>query len=128
MSTTSLNSSSSSSSTRSLYRQYSNQGVSSGGASSENLPPRTIARVGRELRQLYKNPPEGVRLIVDSDNDDDNAALNDNMEQVLCEMEGPTSTPYEGRFFVLKLTFSSDFPMAPPRGFFLTKIYHPNGE
>ena len=33
--------------------------------SSENLPPRTLARVAREIRDLHKNPPEGVRLVVD---------------------------------------------------------------
>ena len=26
----------------------------------------------------------------------------------------------------MKLVFSQDFPHAPPRGFFLTKLYHPN--
>lgn len=31
--------------------------------STENLPPRTLARVSREVRDLHKNPPEGVRLI-----------------------------------------------------------------
>lgn len=42
------------------------------------------------------------------------------------ELEGPQGTPYEGKFFILKLVFSQEFPAAPPRGFFLTKIYHPN--
>jgi ubiquitin-conjugating enzyme E2 S len=41
-------------------------------------------------------------------------------------MEGPTGTPYEGKFFLLKLVFGQEFPAAPPRGFFLTKLYHPN--
>lgn len=26
----------------------------------------------------------------------------------------------------MKLVLSQDFPSSPPRGFFLTKIYHPN--
>jgi ubiquitin-conjugating enzyme E2 S len=42
------------------------------------------------------------------------------------EIQGPQETPYEGKFFQLKLVFSCDFPASPPRGFFLTKIYHPN--
>lgn len=41
-------------------------------------------------------------------------------------MQGPIGTPYEGRFFLLKLVFTSDFPMTPPRGYFVTKLYHPN--
>lgn len=103
------------------------------GSSSENLPPRTLARVARELRNLHQSPPEGVRLIIDGDDDDNNDKAgctlhnhHGSLEQVICEMEGPTGTPYEGRFFVLKLSFSAEFPAAPPQGFFLTKIYHPN--
>ena len=50
----------------SLYRQYS-RGSSGGGSSSsiENLPPRTLSRVAREVRDLIKCPPEGIRLVVD---------------------------------------------------------------
>ena len=42
------------------------------------------------------------------------------------EVEGPTGTPYESKYFQLKLVLTSDFPASPPRGHFLTKIYHPN--
>ena len=35
-------------------------------------------------------------------------------------------TPYYGGSFRLKLVLSEDFPASPPRGFFLTRIYHPN--
>lgn len=42
------------------------------------------------------------------------------------EIEGPTGTPYAQKFFQLKLVLPADFPNSPPRGFFLTKIYHPN--
>ena len=35
-------------------------------------------------------------------------------------------TPYAGAVFRLKLVIGSEFPSAPPRGFFLTKIFHPN--
>ena len=48
----------------STYRQYSR---SSSSSSSENLPPRTLARVAREVRDLHKNPPEGIKLTVDGD-------------------------------------------------------------
>lgn len=42
------------------------------------------------------------------------------------ELKGPQGTPYEGKYFLLKLVFGSEFPAVPPRGFFLTKIFHPN--
>jgi hypothetical protein len=45
------------------YRPYNR---SSSGTCSENLPPRTLARVAREIRDLHKEPPEGVRLVVDA--------------------------------------------------------------
>ena len=34
-------------------------------SNSENLPPRTLARVAREVRNLQKSPPEGISLVVD---------------------------------------------------------------
>ena len=52
------------SSARAVYRQYSS---SSNLSSSENLPPRTLARLAREVRDLHKNPPEGVRLVIDDE-------------------------------------------------------------
>lgn len=35
-------------------------------------------------------------------------------------------TPFFGGKFRMKLVLAEDFPASPPRGFFLTKIYHPN--
>ena len=49
----------------SMQRQYSRS--SSTGSSSENLPPRTLARIAREVRDLHKNTPEGIKLTFDGD-------------------------------------------------------------
>jgi len=35
-------------------------------------------------------------------------------------------TPYAGGHFCVKLVLSKSFPTEPPKGFFLTKIFHPN--
>lgn len=35
-------------------------------------------------------------------------------------------TPYAGGHFRIKLVLSRNFPQEPPKGFFLTKIFHPN--
>lgn len=48
------------------------------------------------------------------------------LSEILAEIEGPEQTPYHTRYFQLKLVLSTDFPATPPRGYFLTKIYHPN--
>jgi len=85
------------------------------------LPPRTLARVAREVRDLMKHAPEGTKLIVDPE-----TGLPATLSEIVAEIEGPTGTPYADRFFQLKLVVPSDFPHSPPRGFFLTKIYHPN--
>jgi len=102
-----------SSRTQSFSRSSSNSYNSS---SSENLPPRAMARVAREVRDLMKKSPEGTKLILDSES----------LGEINAEIEGPVGTPYASRFFQLKLVLPGDFPNSPPRGFFLTKIYHPN--
>lgn len=35
-------------------------------------------------------------------------------------------TPYACGHFRVKLVLGKDFPSGPPKGFFLTKIFHPN--
>lgn len=35
-------------------------------------------------------------------------------------------TPFEGGVWKIKLQLDGDFPSAPPKGFFVTKIFHPN--
>ncbi|KAG7346560.1 ubiquitin-conjugating enzyme [Nitzschia inconspicua] len=106
----------------SLYRPYHRSNSTSSSSSSiENLPPRTLSRVTKEVRELIKNPPEGIRLVVDHE-----TGLPSSLGEIVAEVEGPQGTPYEGKFFRLKLVLGMEFPMSPPRGFFLTKIYHPN--
>lgn len=52
----------------SLYRPYHRSNSTGSSSSSiENLPPRTLSRVTKEVRDLIKNPPEGVRLVVDNE-------------------------------------------------------------
>jgi hypothetical protein len=52
----------------SLYRPYHRSNSASSSSSSiENLPPRTLSRVTKEVRELIKTPPEGVRLVVDNE-------------------------------------------------------------
>ena len=48
------------------------------------------------------------------------------VSEVHAVIEGPEGTPFVGGRFRMKLVLSHDYPAQPPRGFFLTKIYHPN--
>eukprot|EP00518_Triparma_eleuthera_P002042 CAMPEP_0182459280 /NCGR_PEP_ID=MMETSP1319-20130603/4442_1 /TAXON_ID=172717 /ORGANISM="Bolidomonas pacifica, Strain RCC208" /LENGTH=251 /DNA_ID=CAMNT_0024658155 /DNA_START=195 /DNA_END=950 /DNA_ORIENTATION=- len=86
-------------------------------AQAENLPPQVVVRLAKEVRKLVSFPPEGVKFL---------ATEEENLGEVHAEIEGPQGTPYEGYFFELKLVLGGDFPNSPPRGFFLSKIYHPN--
>ena len=38
---------------------------STGSSCSENLAPRVLSRVAKEIRALHKEPPEGVRLVME---------------------------------------------------------------
>ena len=78
---------------------------------------RTAQRIGRELKALARSPPEGVRLLADE---------NESVQEVFAEVTGPEGTPYDGFCFRMKLVMPADFPQSPPRGFFLTRIFHPN--
>ena len=42
---------------------------------------------------------------------------------ILATIDG---TPFEGGVWKVKLTLDNDYPSAPPKGFFVTKIFHPN--
>lgn len=85
-------------------------------ATNENLPPNVIKRLAKELKNLDETPPEGIKVGV---NDDD-------FSTIYADIEGPAGTPYENGVFRMKLILSNDFPHSPPKGFFLTKIFHPN--
>jgi ubiquitin-conjugating enzyme E2 N len=41
-------------------------------------------------------------------------------------ISGPEESPYAGGQFRLELFLPEDYPMAPPKVRFLTRIYHPN--
>jgi len=70
----------------------------------------------RELSELKNSPPEGIRVITSDDN----------MLDVTGIIEGPEGTPYAGGYFRVKFKFTEEFPAAPPKCWFATKIFHPN--
>ncbi|KAJ8725977.1 hypothetical protein PYW08_004160 [Mythimna loreyi] len=82
----------------------------------ENVCPQTLRGVARELRRLAANPPAGIKLLL----------RDDDLTDVVATMEGPAGTPYFGGTFRVRLVLGREFPAAPPRAFFLTKLFHPN--
>jgi len=87
-------------------------------ANAENfsLSSDVIRRVSKELKELIEEPLESISILV---NDKD-------ITDVQCIVEGPAGTPYAGGHFRVKLSMPKDFPHSPPRGYFLTRIFHPN--
>ncbi|CAJ2671903.1 ubiquitin-conjugating enzyme E2 22 [Trifolium pratense] len=85
-------------------------------ATNENLPPNVIKQLAKELKNLDETPPEGIKVVVD---DDDFSTIH-------ADIDGPAGTPYENGVFRMKLILSRDFPHSPPKGYFMTKIFHPN--
>ena len=82
----------------------------------ENLNPQVLRLIGKEIQSLKMEAMEGISVILD-DKD---------MTRLEAVIEGPADTPYYGGSFRVKLSIGKDFPQSPPKGFFLTKIFHPN--
>jgi ubiquitin-conjugating enzyme E2 S len=70
----------------------------------------------REVRAIMKDAPEDMEIHLDEGN----------LHCIEADIAGPTGTPYAGGVFRCRLTFGAEFPQAPPKGHFLTKIFHPN--
>mmetsp|Transcript_35627 Transcript_35627/g.49726 ORF Transcript_35627/g.49726 Transcript_35627/m.49726 type:complete len:213 (+) Transcript_35627:141-779(+) len=85
-------------------------------AAQENIAPQTVRRLSKEVGKLVSAPPEDIKIHV---NEED-------ITDIQATITGPTGTPYEGGQFRLKIVLGDSFPSNPPKGFFLTKIFHPN--
>ncbi|CAG2108272.1 unnamed protein product [Medioppia subpectinata] len=92
------------------------EGIRQTSSNVENLSPQVIRQVSKELAQLVSNPLEGIRVCLNEEDVSDIQAV----------IDGPACTPYFGGCFRVKLILSKDFPLSPPKGFFITKIFHPN--
>ncbi|BGP42975.1 ubiquitin-conjugating enzyme E2 N [Rhodotorula kratochvilovae] len=79
---------------------------------SAALPKRII----KETQRLVSDSPPGISA----------TPHEDNLRYFDVVISGPDSSPFEGGKFKLELFLPEDYPMAPPKVRFLTKIYHPN--
>ena len=83
---------------------------------TENISPGVIIGVAKELHKLSNEPLDGIKVTVNEEE----------VTDITAEIVGPEGTPFEGGVFKIKLVLPSDYPQAPPKGHFLTKIFHPN--
>lgn len=73
-------------------------------------------RITKETQRLIQEPVPGVNA----------TPYADNFRYFNVAIAGPSDSAYEGGLFRLELFLPADYPMAPPKVRFLTKIYHPN--
>ncbi|KAJ2609540.1 hypothetical protein H4S08_004003 [Coemansia sp. RSA 1365] len=83
---------------------------------AQRLSTATLRRLISELKRLDTSPPEGIKVHINEE------VLTD----IKAVIDGPKDTPYEGGQFQVRLTIDDSFPDTPPKGVFVTKIFHPN--
>ena len=79
---------------------------------SNQLPRRIV----KESQRLIAEPVTGISA----------TPYADNLRYFAVSVEGPPDSPYAQGVFQMELFLPADYPMAPPKVRFLTKIYHPN--
>ncbi|KAL0484327.1 ubiquitin conjugating enzyme E2 [Acrasis kona] len=82
------------------------------------LSPKVVQRIGKEIISLHKDKIDGIDVLCENDLD--------NISEISAVIHGPQGTPFEGGQFTIKLSFCEEFPNKPPKGYFVTKIFHPN--
>jgi len=83
---------------------------------SVQINPRVINVIQRQVTELIKKPVDCIQYVLNE------ADILD----IQADIIGPIGTPYAGGAFRCRLVLSSEFPKVPPKGFFLTKMFHPN--
>ena len=76
-------------------------------------PPAVLATVMKELKDMKKSPPDGIKVSINESN----------IADIQAEIDGPVGTPFEGGKFKLKLALGSEYPRVPPKGYFITNIF-----
>uniref|UniRef100_A0A1I8G0L6 E2 ubiquitin-conjugating enzyme n=1 Tax=Macrostomum lignano TaxID=282301 RepID=A0A1I8G0L6_9PLAT len=82
----------------------------------ENCQPSVVRQLSKEVKELLLHPPEGIRIVFNESN----------LADIQAYIDGPVDTPYAGGSFHIKLHLGSNYPNEPPKGYFITKIFHPN--
>jgi len=80
-----------------------------------SLSANAVRLVMRQLQEIHATPTDGIVVKPTED-----------LAEVEAELKGPEDTPFAGGTFVVSLILSEQYPEAPPKGYFRTKIFHPN--
>ena len=52
--------------------------------------------------------------------------MNDNVMTLQGSIKGPIDSPYQAGVFLVEIKIPQDYPFAPPKMRFITKVWHPN--
>ena len=80
-----------------------------------NLSVTAVRAVMRQIQEIQQNQIDGI-------------VVNESEELSIIEadIKGPEDTPFFGGTFHVVLHLPENYPEVPPKGFFKTKIFHPN--
>ena len=78
-----------------------------------------MKRLREEYASLNSNPNPNIGVTVGLPNED-------NIFEWRITLIGPKDTSYKGGIFILKITFTEDYPDKAPEVVFITPIYHVN--
>lgn len=73
-------------------------------------------RIMKELREIANDKASGVTAEI----------VGDDLQHLVGTVPGPRDTPYDGGFFRVDIQLGSQYPFAPPKMRFLTRVWHPN--
>jgi len=73
----------------------------------------------KSIQEVLKQNLEGITISTPDSTD---------LREINAVISGPKQTPFENGEFSCKLRLTDSFPKEPPKGFFVTKIFHPNVE
>jgi ubiquitin-conjugating enzyme (huntingtin interacting protein 2) len=84
-------------------------------------------RIIKEINIICKaDPTAGVIAKLAPDDQNLPNAEQRNWRHLIGTINGPSGTPYENGVFDVDILISGEYPFAPPKMKFITKIWHPN--
>jgi len=79
----------------------------------------SLARLKRELYEIQQQSTNDTCQVFAE-------LVDSNLRHWKGAIKGPLGTPYEGGYFEVDIVITDDYPFAPPKMRFITRVWHPN--
>eukprot|EP00486_Rosalina_sp_Unknown_P002532 CAMPEP_0201567396 /NCGR_PEP_ID=MMETSP0190_2-20130828/7896_1 /ASSEMBLY_ACC=CAM_ASM_000263 /TAXON_ID=37353 /ORGANISM="Rosalina sp." /LENGTH=195 /DNA_ID=CAMNT_0047987357 /DNA_START=130 /DNA_END=717 /DNA_ORIENTATION=+ len=76
------------------------------------------ARIRKELKDFQKKKNDGAGVEAE--------VVGKDMQHWIGRLKGPDDTPYDGGIFTVDIKIPDQYPFAPPKVTFNTRLWHPN--